>query len=667
MRRRGRRGLALSYSIRVSEWESWRDVSGLTADDFMIPGEVFRVGDHMYRTTGTSVGEGGMGMTFFLDHREPGARRTGRAVAKVFWPEFLVQVDRDPVAHRHFAHTVQVIRRLREISNLHLMPILAAEQIRDNFLQITPYYGKPFSAVIDDAMSPRQRVAVLIQAVRGLRALHDAGIVHCDFTPRNVLIGDPSAHAAVLFDFDLCVDLTVVGERSYHDHYEERIVGAPEYSLPPEIIDPVLLQSPVSPRRDVYAVGTTLYSLFTDASIYGDVPDLPSLLRRISEGVVRHGVCDIDFPADLPEPVRQVIVRCLERDPAQRYRDAAELVVELERVKNRLSADSKSRFRTTLAYAHAARFVRIKDVIDGRPDASVTSREIRDMQVVLQRFGYLLERSLGRVKGHPIYRARPDPTLVLAGRFVGDNPYPKIVTAIDLGQHADSEAFVAEWLGRIKPILDSVRTAPLTVLDRVAVDRPSGKLLLFSECIDDPRFGTDLEGQELTLHEVLGLGLLVVTQVGRLHAHGLAHNNVNLRSLLFKGFADTGEVQPAFVGLVEPSFAPPALAEDVRRLAEMIHGLIHPARIEAVDPASRPALQALVANLAAIAGGEVEVPDINGLIQLLCDGLTLIEGNFGVILAHGGNPLAFADMMVRHSLYRRLWHGAAPAHPEPSP
>ena len=650
-------GLALVYSTRVSEWASPREVSAMTAEDFLVPGEVFRVGDDLYRTTGATVGEGGMGAAYFLDHRKVGSERVARAVAKVFWEEFLTQVDRDPVARRHFDHAVKVIRRLRSLTNLHLMPMLAAETIADNFLQISPYYGKPFSAVVDDAMSPRQRVAVLLQAVRGLRVLHDQGIVHSDFTPRNILIGDPKEHAAVVFDFDLCVDIAALGEVSYLEHYEERIVGAPEYSLPPELLDPVLMQLPVSPRRDVYAVGTTLYSLFTNSSIYGDVRDLPSLLRRIADGIVHRGAAAIDFPADLPDPVRTVIIGCLERDPGNRFGDAGEVVVALERVLSRLSVKSKSRFRTTLAYTHAARFVRLKDVIDSRPDDSVTVGEIRGAQLCLQRYGYLLEKSLGRVKGYPIYLALPDPTLVASGRFVGDNTYRKIVTAIDVRDRPDAEEFVGQWLGRIKPILDSVRAAHLTVLHRVVVDRPSGTLLLFSEHIDDPRFGGDLGDEELTLGEALSLGIIVVSQVARLHEHGLAHNNVKLSSLLFKGFAETGEVKPAFVGLVSPSFLAADLAEDVRRLAEMVHTLIRPSRVQAQPRGQRPALTALAANLDAIASGEVAVADISALLTLLFDGLTMIERNFGVVIANGGDPIAFANMMVRHSLYWRLWRG----------
>ena len=66
-----------------------------------------------------------------------------------------------------------------------------------------------------------------------------------------------------------------------------------------------------------------------------------------------------------------------------------------------------------LAYAQAARFARLEDIIDRRPDKSVGVQEIQRMQVAMQRYGYVLEKSLGTIKGHQIYAVAPDPNLVV--------------------------------------------------------------------------------------------------------------------------------------------------------------------------------------------------------------------------------------------------------------
>lgn len=618
-----------------------RDASTLVGADLETAGVVFQAGDLVCRTTGERVGAGGMGNAWYLDVWRPGDVKPARGVGKTFRWEYLVQLARDPEARRHYEHNLEVLERIQKIRELHLLPVLLSRPLRDNHLVVMPYGGDSMvSLVASDEVSPRDKVSLLIQAVRGLRALHDHGIVHGDFTLRNVLVTTRSdgRRTAVLFDFDLSLALDRLGGVTYAQHYRGRIVGSPEYSLTPEQLDPVLERLPVTIQRDIYAVGTALYALFTDASVYGDVADLPALLEAIAEGVVRQGRSRVRYPDTMPEPLRDVVNTCLERDPAHRFQDSTALIRALELALQSLG-DRPARRTTTLAYVQVPRAT----PRDAFPHAA------------LARHGYVLERSLGRVKEHAIYLAQPDPDLVATGRFPEVNAYRKIVTAIPFAARPDADAFLEEWVGRIVPVLEHVRRGFLTALYRVVVDRPSGHLLLFSEYLDDPRFGTDLEPHELALEEALALGLIIAHQVSRLHAHGLAHNNVTLRSLLFKRLPDSGQVRAVFVGLVDPSFAPDALADDVRRLAGMIRALIRPGRLTAAEPAARPALLGLVAWLDAVELGDVVTPTIGELLGALGDGLARVERNFDVVRRYGGDPIRFAELLIRHSLYRYLW------------
>jgi serine/threonine protein kinase len=642
------------------DWRGAREVASLCGADLETPGVVFHAGGSLYRTTGERVGHGGMGNTWHLDHLRAGNERPVRAVAKVFREEFLFQLSQDPAARAHLEHSKVVLGRLQEIRSLHLLPVLCTQPIVDNHLLITPFAGESLVAlVLQDKLSAAERVALLLQALRGLAALHDEHIVHADFTLRNVLVATrpDGGRSAILFDYDLCLALDALGQRTYADHYEGRIVGAPEYSVTPEQLDPVLETTPLSTRRDLYAVGTAIYNLFTDASVYGDAEDLPSLLEQIADGVVRQGERHLEFPSEIPEPVRDVICECLERDPSRRPPDVQAVMRTLGLAQQVLAKtpSASGRFRQTLGYVQVARSPRLRDIFDQRLDESVTLDDIRGMQASMARHGYLIEKSLGRVAGHAIYLAQPDPTLVATGRFPEANVYRKIVTAIDLRQRPDAETFLATWLGRIVPILEGVRRAFLTALHKVVVDRPSGHLLLFSEHLDDPRFGTDLARADLTLEQSLALAIILASQIARLHDHGLAHNNVNARSLLFKCLRDTGEVRPVLLGLVEPSFAPEALEGDVRRMAELTVSFVRLQRIDDAAPAVRPTLYSLIERLDGVAQGTAEAPPIDRLISAIADGLAAIDENFQVIRHHGGDSLAYAHTLVRHALYHRLW------------
>jgi tRNA A-37 threonylcarbamoyl transferase component Bud32 len=642
----------------MDDWSTPRELTSLTSAELEEPGVVFAIGDALYRTTGERVGAGGQGTVHHLDMRVPGAPRELRAVAKLYRWELLLTLRNDPTARRFFEHGRLALGRLRTLRHLHLLPVLGAEPIADNLLVVTPLAGEALvGLVLQDQLSPLERVQLLTGAVRGLRAMHEAGLVHGDFTLRNILVHTKREERrnALLFDYDLTLALDELAGASYASYYQGRIVGAPEYSLTPEQIDPVLEQLPIGPARDVYAVGTALFGLFSDASIYGDAADLPSLLEAIGEGVVRGGQSKVPYPDEMPPALREVCDTCLQRDPAARYPDASTLIQALERAQSALAVGGKGKFRSTLGYVQLERRRGLAEVFAERVEDSVGFEELSAAQAALARYGYVLDKSLGRVKGHAIHVAAPDPTLLATGRFPDSNAYRKLVTVIDLSRRADAEAYVATWLERILPVLQSVRRDVLTVLHKVVYDRPSGFLLLFSEYLDDARFGTDLVRHALTLEEALGLGIIVAAQIARLHEHGLAHNNVTLRSLLFKHLPDSGQVKPMFVGLVEPRFDEAAMVEDVRRLGGLVLALVRRSRIDEVAPAERPRLEELVGWLQALERGEGVAPTIGQLLDLLQQGLARIEPNFAVVRRHGGDVLAFAHLLTRHALHRYLW------------
>src|SRR5262249_27804401 len=144
-------------------------------------------------------------------------------VAKVFREEFLASLREDEVARRHFDHFERVVDELRAIDHPNVLPVLALEPISDNYLVLTPFAGASlYNTVATTEVSPRERVDLFCQALRGLSALHARGFVHRDFTLHNVLtIGD----RAVVFDYDISTLPALLPEdrRTYAAWYEGRI------------------------------------------------------------------------------------------------------------------------------------------------------------------------------------------------------------------------------------------------------------------------------------------------------------------------------------------------------------------------------------------------------------------------------------------------------------
>jgi len=247
--------------------------------------------------------------------------------------------------------------------------------------------------------------------------------------------------------------------------------------------------------------------------------------------------------------------------------------------------------------------------------------------------------------------------LLESGEFPDANTYPKIITALDLSAVDDAEQVVDLWLGGFLPILRSVRQGMLTALFRATYDRDNNLLLLFSEYVDDPRFGSDLGDFELSVEEALGLGYLVARQVRSLHQRGLAHNNVNAAALMLKGVPNGQRVEPAMLGLVEPSFAPSALTNDVRNLAALCLEWLRPSRVAATEPRVRQRLSGMRDYLQEVvaASGSGTHSNMEDLVSALGAGIGALDPNFSILATYGGNLIDYALLLIQHRLYARLW------------
>ena len=162
---------------------------------------------------------------------------------------------------------------------------------------------------------PLQRDEILRavrDAARGAHDLHEAGIVHRDIQPSNVLL---SEHGAKLSDFDtaqiLQPGVTLTGSSSQ--------VQAAEFMDPA-----VILGNAPSRASDIWSLGATLHRALTGVSIWGEIPDDPTLaVRFVLNGQPRlHDELSAD-DAELLKP-------CLALDPVDRYKTAAELADRID-------------------------------------------------------------------------------------------------------------------------------------------------------------------------------------------------------------------------------------------------------------------------------------------------------------------------------------------------
>ncbi|HVR44006.1 MAG TPA: protein kinase [Thermoanaerobaculia bacterium] len=271
------------------------------------PGELFA---GRYRIEET-VGRGGMGVVYKahdeqLDEVVALKVLPGDAISRA--PE---QVDR-------FKREIRLARRITHRNVLRTYDWGEFEAAY--FISMEFVRGYTLAQYLEKTPLPPLRVALGIarQICRGLDAAHEQGIIHRDIKPQNVLIDQKGE--VKLMDFGIAR----MTEASDGMTAAGLIIGTPHYMSPEQVQGKTL-----DPRSDVYAMGVLLYELVAGRKPF----DAPALTAVLTAHMTETPRPPIELRPDVGEQINAIILRCLAKDPKQRYASAGPLLSELERVR----------------------------------------------------------------------------------------------------------------------------------------------------------------------------------------------------------------------------------------------------------------------------------------------------------------------------------------------
>jgi serine/threonine protein kinase len=172
--------------------------------------------------------------------------------------------------------------------------------------------GLPLSAIIREqgAMQPEPVRSILGQAALALGTAHEAGVVHRDVKPANILVREDGL--VKLTDFGIARAIDTIG----HTRVGE-MLGTPNYISPEQAIG-----QPATGASDLYALGVVAHEMLTGKRPFDRGTPIATALCHVNEPPPPLG-------DEVPEDLRDVVASLLEKDPADRPENALAVAVML--------------------------------------------------------------------------------------------------------------------------------------------------------------------------------------------------------------------------------------------------------------------------------------------------------------------------------------------------
>jgi serine/threonine-protein kinase len=256
------------------------------------------------------VGRGGMGAVF---------RARDESLDRVVAVKFLLpELEADPALLERFRREAKAMASVRHGNVLQIFAF--GRQGPTAFFVMEYIDGRSVDDLLDQARDNSeflplgQALRLLAQAADGLEAVHRAGVVHRDVKPANIMV-EAGTDRAVIMDFG-------IGKRYGADDGKRTFTtsGTPAY-MAPEIVSGLAIAAEDDFRSDIYAFGVTAFEVLTSS--------LPFDAETWVDLCVKHVTQEPPAPSarrsNIPPEVDAIVLRCLAKEPRERFAGCAQL------------------------------------------------------------------------------------------------------------------------------------------------------------------------------------------------------------------------------------------------------------------------------------------------------------------------------------------------------
>ena len=266
-----------------------------------------------YRLT-RRIGAGGMGEVFLAEHQL--LKRP--CVVKLIRPD----KTGNPKVLARFQREVRATAKLSHWNTVEIFDYGCTAD--GTFYYVMEYLpGMSLGEMVDrfGPMPPERVIYLLSQACDALAEAHAAGLIHRDIKPGNIFVAQRGGVHDVVKLLDFGLVKPILEEESIHLTAEGTITGSPLFISPEQALG----ETRPDGRSDIYSLGAVGYFLLTGLPPFAGDRAIKVIFAHAHEPVVPPSEHCPEIPADL----EAVILRCLAKNPADRFQNTAEMAEAL--------------------------------------------------------------------------------------------------------------------------------------------------------------------------------------------------------------------------------------------------------------------------------------------------------------------------------------------------